>query len=246
MLNKYQQEFTNDEPVNFKGLLIYPVKMKDYFKFMMFYNILCIDKNSMSDAKIISMSYLDFLVYLWESSNENQQSFSYCFYELMKMCLREEDIKIYYGRDEKNKNFIQINDIKINKNDFNELKDIIIYQNIPDYSNEYINPDLKKDLEEKERLENKNKKSVSIEKQIASIVISSSLTFEDVLNLTIRKFYIILEMIDKKLHYEIYKTASMSGMVEFKEEIRHYLTENNISTLEGQVINMDDLGSVLR
>ena len=245
MYNKHQQEFTNDEPVDFKGLLIYPVKVKDYFKFMMFHSILCIDKNSISDAKIISMSYLDFLIYLMTESEESKQNCTYCFYELMKLCTRNNDIKIYTGHDENNKSIIQINDIVFNKKDFNELKDIIIYQNMPNYKDEYINPELKEELEEKERLENKNTHSVSIEKQIASIVIGSSLTFEDVLNLTLRKFYIILEMIDKKLNYQIYKTASMSGMVEFKTEIQHYLTESDVSELESEVINMDDLSSKL-
>ena len=118
-----------------------------------------------------------------------------------------------------------------------------MHQNIPDYKEEDINPDLKKDLEEKRRLENKGKKTVSIEKQIMAIVISSSLTFEDVLNLTIRKFYIVLEMIDKKLHYEIYKTASMSGMVEFKTEIEHYLSETDTIGIEDRVIDVGTLSS---
>lgn len=243
MLNKYEQELTNDEPINFNGLLIYPVTVRDYFKFMAFSNILCIDKNSIPDPNIISMSYLDFLIYLMTQTGEESNSYSYAFYELLKMCLRKDDFNIYYGKDENKKIFLKIDDTKIFKKDFNELKDIIMHQNIPDYKEEDINPDLKKDLEEKRRLENKGKKTVSIEKQIMAIVISSSLTFEDVLNLTIRKFYIVLEMIDKKLHYEIYKTASMSGMVEFKTEIEHYLSETDTIGIEDRVIDVGTLSS---
>ncbi len=47
--------------------------------------------------------------------------------------------------------------------------------------------------------------------------------------MTIRKFFIALEMIDKKLHYTILKQASLSGFVEFKQEITHYLVEDNRS-----------------
>ena len=60
-MTKYEKEFTNDEPVNFKGLMIYPVKMRDYFKYNICSQVLDIDKNSIPDEKVISMSYLDFL-----------------------------------------------------------------------------------------------------------------------------------------------------------------------------------------
>ena len=50
-------------------------------------------------------------------------------------------------------------------------------------------------------------------------------------------------MIDKKLHYEIYKTASMSGMVEFKTEIEHYLSETDTIGIEDRVIDVGTLSS---
>lgn len=242
MQNKYEQEFTNDDPINFKGLLIYPVTVRNYFKFMTFSNILSIDKNSIPNPSIISMSYLDFLIYLMTQVDDSE-SYSYAFYELLKMCLKKDDFNIYYGKDENNKTFLKIDDTKIFKKDFNELKYIIMHQNIPDYKEEDINPELKKDLEEKARLENKGRHTVSIEKQITAIVIGSSLKYEDVLNLTIRKFYIMLEMIDKRLHYEIYKTASMSGMVEFKTEIEHYLSETDTLGIDDKVIDVGTLSS---
>jgi len=243
MYDKYIQEFTNDDPINFKGLIIYPVTVRDYFKFMTYSNILCIDKNSISDKNIISMSYLDFLIYLMTKSGKDSNNYAYVFYELMKLCLRRDDIDIYYGLNKDKKRFIKIDNVEIYKKDFNELKDIILHQNIPDYKEVDINPDLKKDLEEKERLEKKGRRPVSIEKQITSIVISSSLTYKDVLDLTIRKFYIILEMIDKKLHYEIYKTASLSGMVEFKTEIEHYLSETDTDGIDSKIIDVGTLSS---
>ena len=243
MLDRYEQEFTNDEPVDFNGLLIYPVQVRNYFKFMTYSTILSIDKNTIPNPEIISMSYLEFLIHIITNSGEQSQGYAYAFYELFKMCTRKDDLNIYYGKDDNGKVFIKIDDVKIDKKDFNILKDIIIHQNIPNYTYEDINPELKKELEEKERLENKGRKTVSIEKQISAIVISSSLTFEDVLNMTIRKFYIILEMIDKKLHYQIFKTASLSGMVEFKAEIEHYLSETDTSGIEDKVMDVGTLTS---
>ena len=242
MLEKYERQLTNDEPIEFKGLKIFPIKMKDYFDFMNYVSILTIDKNSIPDARIISMSYLDFLI-LMMTEHEMKDSYSYAFYELMKMCTQSEELNIYYGHDEKKKIFVKINDVKINRNDFDKIKEIILYQNIPNYKFEDINPELRAELEEKARLENNGKKMVSIEKQIMSIVISSSLTFDDVMNLTIRKFSIVLDMIDKKMNYKIYKTASLSGMVEFKNEIDHYLVEDDTSTAADKVMDVNTFTS---
>ena len=83
------------------------------------------------------------------------------------------------------------------------------------------------DLKKADEIRNKGKTPSDIEKQEMAVVIGSSLTLEDVKNMTIRKFYIALELIDKKLHYTIAKQASLSGFVEFKQEITHYLIEDN-------------------
>ena len=59
------------------------------------------------------------------------------------------------------------------------------------------------------------------------VVISSSLTLDDVYKLSIRKFAKILDRIDHKMHYEIYLSASMSGFVQFKNEdaIKHWMAD---------------------
>ena len=50
---------------------------------------------------------------------------------------------------------------------------------------------------------------------------------EDIYNLTIRKFSKILERVDYKLHYQIYKSAEMSGMVSFKDgnPFKHWMAD---------------------
>ena len=59
------------------------------------------------------------------------------------------------------------------------------------------------------------------------VLISTSLKLEDIYNLTIRKFSKVLERVDHKLHYQIYLSAEMSGMVKFKDEskIQHWMAD---------------------
>ena len=52
---RYLIEFTNDEPINFCGLVIYPILLKNYYDFCIYSNVLTIEKNSTNDPKIISM-----------------------------------------------------------------------------------------------------------------------------------------------------------------------------------------------
>ena len=58
------------------------------------------------------------------------------------------------------------------------------------------------------------------------VLVSTNLKLEDIYNLTIRKFSKILQRADYKLHYQIYMTASTSGLVEFKDKsmLKHWMS----------------------
>lgn len=230
---QYKQNFINDEPVElFDGLLVYPVLMKNYIEFSLCSNILKMNKNNCRDPKIISMSYLEYIIYLLIEEDirvgkGNPNIIEIFLLRIISLVTRDENVKVRYGVDTKNKPFLYINNIKLYKKDFDYLRRFIMVQNIPDYKEEYINPELEEDLKKAEEIRNRDKKMCDIEKQMIAVVIGSSLTLEDVKNMTIRKFFIALEMIDKKMHYIMAKTASLSGFVEFKEEINHYLIEKN-------------------
>lgn len=241
----YEKQLTWDEPIPYKELLIYPVSMYDYIDFFMAINCLLMKKNEIPDPKIISMSYLDFLVYLIESNPEGQY-YALMLMQLFKICLNLNEEQIGYRKDNKAraKLVIQYKDrnLIIDKNDFETIKNIICHQNIPYYDDSYIDPELDKALREAEEFKNRtSKKKCSLEDQIICVMLSTSLNKEQIKILTIRKFTKILERADYKLHYEIYKTASMSGMVEFKGEIDHWMSDLTPDRFEGKVTDFNEL-----
>ncbi|PWL40700.1 MAG: hypothetical protein DBY43_06830 [Clostridiaceae bacterium] len=66
----------------------------------------------------------------------------------------------------------------------------------------YIDPNLKKDMELKQRLENKNYSSPSLEKMLVCISISSPYTMEELKEkITLRKLSLMLKTIDAKNYY---------------------------------------------
>lgn len=74
ILLPYRQQVLNDEPVElFDGLTLYPVKMRDYITFNVCSSILKMNKNATNDPKVISMSYLDYILYLAQKDEEEKE-----------------------------------------------------------------------------------------------------------------------------------------------------------------------------
>lgn len=315
-MKQYEKYLVYDEPILYKELKIYPIRMRDYLEFFGAVNCLTIEKNKIANPDIIRMSYLDFLFYLM-NNDQNGQILSSMFLQLFKLCLKIDSENIRYKYDENGKikivvnipylcasevnpeNFlndvfqdknqlkkfyercknpielIQTNQLELfsqlsevnlescqmifdlyhkhseiheeyrtfeyDKNDFEEIKKIILYQNIPDYDDTYIDPKVEAVLKEAEDFMNKIKnKMASLEDQIICVLISTALNEEEIYDLTIRKFIKTLQRVDYKMHYEIYKQASMSGFVTFKEGIDHWMTEIKKNKYSDVIVNSDD------
>ena len=253
--NELEEYFTYDKPVPYKELLIYPVKVIDYLNFFISVNCLTFDKNKIPDPNIIKMSYLDFLFYTFEK-DENGKVYLMMLLEIFKICLNIDYNQIEYIEDEKGKiNFIfnleygdeekEYKKIIIDKKDFDNIKKIILLQNIPDYDDTYIDPKVEAVLKEAQEFMNRNKKKISsLEDQIICVMLAlNEVDNKKIHNLTIRKFTKILQRYDYKLHYEIYKQAECSGMVTFKEDIDHWMSELSSKKYSDVIIDYGEFKS---
>ena len=226
-MTEHIKELYFDEPIPYKELLIYPVTMKDYLEFHSAVSCLLIDKNSIPDANIISMSYLRFLYY---QSLENKEPYIYMIKVLLCLVLHidiNEEINFYV--DDKNKAFFKVRGVEYNADDFDNITKIIFEQNCITPIDETIQKEVRDALEKAEEYKQRQNKQkmCSLEEQMICVLISTSLKMNDIYNLTIRKFEKILQRVDAKLHYEIYLNASMSGFVEFKDKgaIQHWMND---------------------
>ena len=220
------KELYFDKPIPYKELLIYPVTMREYLEFHWLVNCLLLDKNSIPDVDIISMSYLRYLYY---GSSVNNEPYLYMLNLLLMMVLHLEDenqIK-FYLKD--NKAYFAIDEIEYNSQDFDEIVKIIFEQNCIAAIDEKIQKEVRDALDKAEeyKMQQNNNKICSLEEQMICVLISTSLKMEDIYELTIRKFEKILQRVDAKLHYQIYLSASMSGFVSFKDEnaIKHWMND---------------------
>jgi len=234
--NKYPIETTYDLPIPYKELLFYPVCIDRYYEFFSYSRCFFLEKNSIPDVRVIQMSYLE---YMFEVSVKDGQMHVALFKELLAICLRKERNCIDLSYNKKMKPIFTIDGINYDKDDFNEIKDIICEQNLLELPDESIQKEIREKMEEAKRLKNRlegNHGVGSLEDLIVAIVMSTGLSFVDVKNMTIRKFNKILQRLDNKIHYEIYLSASMSGLVEFKDKsfIKHWL-----SNLDEDDVNKD-------
>lgn len=103
----------------------------------------------------------------------------------------------------------------ITNKEFVQLRQIVLYQNYPDYVDDsWVDPEVKRDHDEKMRLEQeKNDLHASIEKKVICLSISTNYKLNDIWDMPIRKFTMALAAVDDLINYKIMKQATMSGFV---------------------------------
>ena len=115
--------------------------------------------------------------------------------------------------------------IELRPKDIDNICQLIMYQNIYEYDDSYMCKEMKEDIEEANRIRNKNNGKITLERQMFEVYQKSNLiNFEDINNLSIRKFYSYLSFVGDEKMWTIRKTGEMSGMVTFKDEMPHYLS----------------------
>lgn len=259
MNNFYEYKMFYDEPIPLKkDLLVYPITVRDYFNFYMCADILTIEKDRIPDIKIIKMTYFDFICDLIIKENQSDSEYkpmTIKFFSLLELCLKISAENMFIDKDVngfyflkllyENKNFEEKDDfdiITIDSKEFEIMREIICSQNLIELPDMKIDPEMKKALDEALAFKNKNaKKMGSFEDQIVCILISTNLKCDDIYNLTLRKFQKILQRVDFKLHYEIYKTAESTGSVTFKKPIDHWMSDISNDKYEGLISETEDM-----
>jgi hypothetical protein len=240
---EFEEYYTYDEPIPINGLFLYPIPMRQYIYFHKNIGCFLINKNRIPDPRYISMSYLEFIFVISNEKNDMLLKLD----NLLYLCFNLDRNRFYidYDQDEKGKPLFFIKEYKVNLDnedewiilnvwkfthkDFKLIREIICEQNAIEMPDEKIDPKLEKAFLEAQEFQNKqngNLKIVSLENQMISTMINAHLDLDKILKLSIRKFIKILSIYDKELHYRIYKQASMSGFVEFKKPIVHYLYDS--------------------
>ena len=124
---------------------------------------------------------------------------------------------IRYGENEQtHKLELFIDGQKIDFKDFNRLRNIVLFQNLPDYRDtSYIDPNLKKDYETKKRIEGQKKANLTatLEKKLAAMKVFMGLpNYDDLYNMSIRRFLIEFSTMDDYISYNLQMMGRLCGL----------------------------------
>lgn len=230
--------FALDEPVPYKlktgqEILIKPIMVKDSMLFMASVDVLKIDKNSLGSVEAIQASYLKFLQKMIFPSNDIMVQ---KFLNILDLCLELKGV--YLCNDEMERTFIQTESgIVISAKEFDDIAKIILYQNLPDYDDKYINPDIKKSMQEVDRLKNKDYESPDFERQIGIIESHTGILKEQLLKKTWRSFQILFREVCGEI--EFYTTRPAAIAVGAGDKVDHYIFKKRKDKFDGYFVDMD-------
>lgn len=115
---------------------------------------------------------------------------------------------------------------EINSDDFNRLRKIILYQNLPDYKDDsMVNKSIRDDQAKKQELLSSGMSSTSLERKIVCLVTATSMTFDDIYELSMRKFHMLIGTVNDLIEYKLNKVGLMSGAIKLKdgEKLEHWM-----------------------
>lgn len=154
-----------------------------------------------------------------------------------------ETVRFQEGKDKK-RVFI-IDGVEINSQDFNKMKKFIMYQNLPDYKDDsWVDKAIRDDQAAKAELKSRGSGSASLERKIVGVCANTHWKINEVYSLTIRKFLMILGMIDDIMSYTITKTGLMSGFSSLPkgQTLEHWLYKKD-EGMYGKAVDADSYTS---
>ncbi len=183
-------------PTEYKEIKIYPVKIINILDFYKNIDCLVINKNKVPDIEIIKMSYLYFLYILSHHDPEILEM----LFRILDMVLKDQEYQLGFVSEQL---ILKVNDITINDNEFDNIKNIILKQNLLTVDNT-LDSELQKKYKEAEEFLAKKNKSATLEERIIAYHCVSGMRYEDIEQLTIYQFNKGLERMQLIKNFEVY------------------------------------------
>lgn len=124
--------------------------------------------------------------------------------------------------------------------DFDRMRQIVMYQNLPDYKDDsWVDIEVRKDQEETRKLKAKASKvgSASLERKMVCMAVKTGFFLDDIYKLSIRKFLMMFSAMDDLINYETARIGLMTGMVSSKEPLEHWIFKNEEDDIYGKAVD---------
>jgi hypothetical protein len=225
---------TFGKAIPYEGLNIKPVLVKDFYQFRDARSVLKIDKNKIPDIEIIQMTYLRFIMLMMVEHKELVEDFliimSLCLgvkysedlrnidfepNELLTQQIRKEEYEVIINgwnvgfRVHDKQTWLRLytdgDMIEITEPQFDDLCNIILFQNIYEYDDMEMSDDFRRIVEEYYALKNKDIVIPTLEDRLAVVSVSSSYKIDELYELPLKLFDALFEYSVQKLEYQVNK-----------------------------------------
>lgn len=228
--------FTFDKPVPYKvddvELLIKPVLLPDSDVFLSSTDILQYDKNSSADVGIIQMSYLEYMV---QYISQVDELLAAKLTNILHLCIGMDAWHV--GENEHGRAALvdETHGVTISAKKFDELSRIILYQNILHYDDEYVNPELRKMMDEVDAVRNFGKEFPTLERKINIITAHTGISKREQMAMTMREHQGVFEEVSGEV--EFLTTRALSLYCGGKNA-EHWIYRNKRGKYDGYMTSM--------
>lgn len=214
-VKEYVEQFvTFGNPVEYKGLKIKPILAKDALRFLDAVSVLQIEKNKIPSVEIIQMSYLEFMINFIMSCNEYVSDFVWILqhtigikednefiiegFKLNEILVEELpsqdviyrvngwdfELKLCHPRGAE----IILCGVKFTSREFDDLRRIILYQNIFEYDETPMSDDFRRVVEQYYTIKNRGIHKPTLEDKMVAIILNTAYTIDSLGEVPFRSF----------------------------------------------------------
>lgn len=230
-----------DKPVPYKlsdktHVDITPISVYDSEVFLSSCDILQIDKNALNSVEIIQMSYLDFLLKVMLPTDKSGLLLDKLS-NIFRLCLGMKTWKLKVKEKQKLSIVATDDSFEITGKQFDDIKRIILYQNVPHYDDTYIDPDLKKMMGEVDRLKSQGISTPNLERRMAIITAHCGIDKQTLMQYTMRSLQLLFEECAGEVEFTTLRPMMLyAGKA---KEFEHWIYKKKKDRLDGYVTSVE-------
>ena len=233
--------FYFDKPVPYKlsdttHIDITPISVYDSEVFLSSCDILQIDKNALNSVEIIQMSYLDFLLKVMLPTDKSGLLLDKLS-NIFRLCLGMKTWKLKVKEKQKLSIVAPDDSFEITGKQFDDIKRIILYQNVPHYDDSYIDPDLKKMMDEVDRLKSQGISVPNLERRMAIITAHCGVNKQTLMQYTMRSLQLLFEECAGEVEFTTLRPIMLyAGKA---KELEHWIYKKKKDRLDGYITSVE-------
>lgn len=233
--------FYFDKPVPYKlsdktHVDITPISVYDSEVFLSSCDILQIDKNALNSVEIIQMSYLDFLLKVMLPTDKSGLLLDKLS-NIFRLCLGMKTWKLKVKEKQKLSIVATDDSFEITGKQFDDIKRIVLYQNVPHYDDTYIDPDLKKMMGEVDRLKSQGISTPNLERRMAIITAHCGIDKQTLMQYTMRSLQLLFEECAGEVEFTTLRPMMLyAGKA---KELEHWIYKKKKDRLDGYVTSVE-------